>query len=86
MTVREVGHYPRLTTNPRILGGVPIVRGTRLPVRAIAFLWRETGERARILEDYPHLALADVDDAIRYYEDHRAEVDADILDNLGRDE
>ena len=76
----------RIGRDDRILGGVPIIRGTRLPVRAIAFLWRATGDRARILRDYPHLSTADVDEAIRYYQAHQAEIDADLQDELGAQE
>jgi uncharacterized protein (DUF433 family) len=54
-----------------------------VPVRAIAFLWRATGDRARIHHDYPHLEAADVDDAIRFYEAHRAEIDKELVDELG---
>ena len=73
----------RIVRNARILGGVPIIQGTRVPVRAIAFLWRATGDRARILRDYPSLGAQDVDEAIRYYEAHRAELDADLREELG---
>ncbi len=78
-TIRTV-RFPRIVRDKRILGGTPIIRGTRVPVRAIAFLWRATGDRARIRCDYPHLTEAEVDEAIRYYEAHRAEIDADLLD------
>lgn len=74
---------PRIVRDARILGGVPIIRGTRVPVRAIAFLWRATSDRTRILTDYPSLTPSDIDEAIRYYETHRAEIDADLSDELG---
>jgi uncharacterized protein (DUF433 family) len=77
---------PRIVRDARILGGAPIIRGTRVPVRAIAFLWRVTGDRCRIREDYPFLADLDVDEAIRYYEAHRAEIDADRRDEQGEGE
>lgn len=71
--------FSRIIRDARILQGVPIVRGTRVPVRAIAFLWRATGDRARILDDYSFLSGEDIDEAIRFYEAHRAEIDADLL-------
>ena len=52
-------------------------------MRAIAFLWRATGDRERILQDYPALSVQDVDEAIRFYEAHRAEIDADLQDEQG---
>ena len=72
--------YPRIVCDLRILGGVPIVRGTRVPVRAIAFLWRATGDRTRVLRDYPRLTETDLDEAIGFYEEHRADIDADLAD------
>ena len=83
MEAMQAQPAPRIVRDPRILGGVPIIRGTRVPVRAIAYLWRATGDRMRILRDYPYLAAQDVDEAIRYYEEHRPEIDADILDEQG---
>jgi uncharacterized protein (DUF433 family) len=73
----------RIGRDGRILGGAPVIRGTRVPVRAIAFLWRATGDPARILRDYPHLSPDDVEAAIRYYQAHQAEIDADLQDELG---
>jgi uncharacterized protein (DUF433 family) len=72
-----------IVRDARILGGVPIIRGTRVPVRAIAFLWHATGDRARILRDYPALRAAEIDEAIMYYETHRAEIDADLREEQG---
>jgi uncharacterized protein (DUF433 family) len=85
MAAMRAPNTPRIVRDARILGGVPIIRGTRVPVRAIAFLWRATGDRARIIRDYPTLAAGDVDEAIRYYEAHRAEIDADLLAEQGEE-
>jgi uncharacterized protein (DUF433 family) len=38
MTLDERHYY--ITSNDRILGGEPIIRGTRTPVRAIVEMWR----------------------------------------------
>jgi uncharacterized protein (DUF433 family) len=77
---------PRIVRDPRILGGAPIIRGTRIPVRAIAFLWRETCDRSRIVSDYPSLTDGDVDEAIRYYKGHRAEIDAELRAEQGEED
>jgi uncharacterized protein (DUF433 family) len=56
----------RVATDPSILGGEPVFRGTRLSVRHIGGLAdRET--IAVILEDYPYLSEADVAFARRYH-------------------
>lgn len=42
-------------TNPNVMGGVPVIRGTRMPVRTLAQLI-EGGESLEALrEDYPHI-------------------------------
>jgi uncharacterized protein (DUF433 family) len=83
MPAMRAPRTPRIVRDARILGGAPTIRGTRVPVRAIAFLWRATGDRARIHHDYPSLSAPDIDEAIRYYEAHRAEIDRDLLDEQG---
>jgi uncharacterized protein (DUF433 family) len=41
--------------DPEIMGGEPVIRGTRVPVRTIAAL-NEDGESRDVLrEDYPHV-------------------------------
>lgn len=71
--------HPRIVQNPEIVGGAPTIRGTRVPVRAVACLWRATGDRNLITRNYPHLSLEDVDAALRYYAEHRADIDAELL-------
>ena len=86
MAAIRASEYPRIVRDARILGRVPTVRGTRIPVRAIAFVWRATGDRARVLRDYPSLTAEDLDEAIRFYEAHRAEIDADLLEEQGAED
>lgn len=81
-TVRAAS-VPRIVRNKRILGGVPIIRGTRVPVRAIAFLWCGGEERPRIFADYPRLTGIEVDEVISFYQAHRSEIDADLRDEQG---
>ena len=86
MTTVRAAQYPTIVRDDCILGGAPIIRGTRVPVRALAFLWRATGDRASVLRAYPHLAEAAVDEAIRFYRAHRAEIDADLDEEQGGDD
>jgi len=83
MAAMRAPRTPRIVRDARILGGTPIIQGTRVPVRAIAFIWRATGDRARIQYAYPSLTASDIDKAIHYYEAHRAEIDRDLLDEQG---
>ena len=73
--------HPYIVNDEAILNGVPIVSGTRTPVRAIAELWKFGVAPEEILTKLPHLTLAQIFDALSYYQDHQKEVDQDILRN-----
>lgn len=57
-----------------ILGGEPIIVGTRVPVRAVVELWRLGVAPEEIPIHLSHLTLAQVFDALSYYVDHQAEI------------
>lgn len=57
-----------------ILGGEPIIRDTRTPVRAIVEIWRLGVSPEQIPTRLPHLTLAQVFDALSYFSDHQAEI------------
>ncbi|MHC5770907.1 MAG: DUF433 domain-containing protein [Nostoc sp.] len=59
-----------------ILGGEPIIEGTRTSVRAIALTWRMGVFPEEIPQGLPHLTLAQVFDALSYYSNHRDEINA----------
>jgi uncharacterized protein (DUF433 family) len=75
-----------VTSNNEILGGEPIVVGTRTPVRAIVGLWRLGVMPEEILTHLPHLTLAQVFDALSFYLDHQAEINKYIDRNQVPDE
>jgi uncharacterized protein (DUF433 family) len=64
-----------------ILGGEPIVVGTRTPVRAVVELWRLGVAPEEIPGHLPHLTLAKVFDALSYYADHQAEIERYVEQN-----
>jgi uncharacterized protein (DUF433 family) len=70
-----------ITTDQHILGGEPIIKGTRTPVRAIVELWRLGIPPEEIPRRLPHLTLAQVFDALSYYSDHQAEINGHIERN-----
>lgn len=78
--------HPYIVSDQAILNGVPVVSGTRTPVRAIAELWKFGVTPEEIVVRLPHLTLAQVFDALSYYQDHRDEIDQDILRNRVPDE
>jgi uncharacterized protein (DUF433 family) len=78
MALAERSPYPRIIRDPRVHGGEPVVRGTRVPVRAIVVAWRAEPDMATILDEYPRLTKADVSEALAYYDAHRDEMDERI--------
>jgi uncharacterized protein (DUF433 family) len=56
----RVEEYARLRDrhiqrDPKIMGGAPVIRGTRVPVRTIASLIEEGESHDVLREDYPHV-------------------------------
>ena len=78
MALAEHAPFPRIVRDPRIQGGEPTIRGTRVPVRAIVVAWRAEPDVNVMLEAYPRLTEADVHQALAYYRAHAAELDARI--------
>jgi len=67
--------------NPAICSGKAIITGTRIKVTQIAIEYDRLGWTAdQIVEAHPHLALAEVHDALSYYYENRMELDAEIRD------
>ena len=70
-----------IVTDDQILSGEPIIKGTRTPVRAIVEMWRLGALPEAIPSRLPHLTLAQVFDALSYFSDHQAEINAHIARN-----
>jgi uncharacterized protein (DUF433 family) len=81
----ETGHC-YIVTDDQILHGEPIIRGTRVPVRAIVELWRIGIAPEEIPTHLPHLTLAQIFDALSYFSDHTDQIQAYIERNRVPDE
>jgi uncharacterized protein (DUF433 family) len=58
--------FARITSDPAILGGKPIIRGTRISVE-IVLEWIASGAtRDDILRKHPHLTAEDIEQALSY--------------------
>jgi uncharacterized protein (DUF433 family) len=62
----------RITNNPEILRGKPIIRGTRVPVFLIADFVRNGMTPAEVIEDYPELSVEDVEAAVAFVASEQA--------------
>ncbi len=58
--------FARITTNPAQMGGVPCIRGMRIPVATVVGMVADGMAEAEILEAYPDLVMEDIREALRY--------------------
>ena len=84
MTVGTERRY--IVRDDDILGGEPIIVGTRVPVRAVVELWRLGIAPEEISAHLSHLTLAQVFDALSYYAGHQDEINGYIERNKIRDD
>ena len=56
----------RIEINPEVMGGKPVIKGTRVTVEAILKRLSEGLDIKEILEDYPYLTEDDIRAALLY--------------------
>lgn len=66
MTIAEKELMKRITADPKIFGGKPIVRGLRISVETIVSLLAQGETVEAILDDYPGLTREDVQACLAY--------------------
>ncbi len=58
--VMEIDWRKTITSDPEVLLGKPVVKGTRLSVELILGLFAEGWTEGQVLEEYPNLTDADI--------------------------
>jgi len=58
--------FPRISHDPAVMGGKPCLRGLRITVGTIGGQIASGNSRDRILQAYPLLEPADIDEALAY--------------------
>ena len=58
--------FTRITANPKQMGGVPCIRGLRIPVATVVGMVADGMTHAQILKAYPDLEDADIREALQY--------------------
>lgn len=58
--------FTRITVDPAVCTGKPCIRGLRFPVARLLGLLAAGETREQILQAYPYLESADIDEALRY--------------------
>ncbi|OQY99348.1 MAG: hypothetical protein B6D35_09210 [Candidatus Brocadia sp. UTAMX2] len=70
--VKKKAKHPYIAIDPKISGGQPVIRDTRIKVLDIAIRYELMGMSAdSIIDEYPHLRLEQVHDALSYYYEHK---------------
>lgn len=62
----------RIETNPKVMQGKPVVRGTRIPVELILRKLSEGTTETELLASYPRLTADDIHAALAYAADSMA--------------
>jgi uncharacterized protein (DUF433 family) len=58
--------FERITVNPAQMGGVPCIRGLRIPVATVVNMVAAEMSVDEILNDYPDLEKDDIREALQY--------------------
>ncbi len=58
--------FNRITINPHQMGGVPCIRGLRIPVATVVVMVADGMSEGEILKAYPDLEPEDIHEALRY--------------------
>jgi uncharacterized protein (DUF433 family) len=66
MTFRDVSYADRIASDPTILGGKPIIRGTRVPVWIVLQHLSGTLDLNDLFAAYPHITEDDVRACLDY--------------------
>ena len=58
--------FQRITINPDVMGGLPCIRGMRMPVATVVGMVADGMSVPEILDDFPDLEAEDIAEALRY--------------------
>ena len=58
--------FTRITVNPGQMGGVPCIRGMRIPVATVVAMVADGMSEKELLEAYPDLEQVDIAEALRF--------------------
>ena len=58
--------FERITINPAQMGGVPCIRGLRIPVSTVVGLVAQGMPETQIMKEYPDLDVEDIRQSLRF--------------------
>jgi uncharacterized protein (DUF433 family) len=65
----RVMKFVRITVNPSQMGGVPCIRGLRVPVATVIEMVADGMTAKEILAEFPDLEAGDIDEALHFAAD-----------------
>jgi uncharacterized protein (DUF433 family) len=65
----DMPQHPRITLDPAVLSGKPVIKGTRLAVDFVIGLLADGWQEGDILENYPGLKREDITACLAYARD-----------------
>lgn len=71
--------FTRITVDPKQMGGVPCIRGLRIPVATVVGMIAEGMSEEEILKAYPDLQREDIREALQYAADAVRERELPLL-------
>lgn len=80
--VRDLGDdFPGIESRSDVMGGVPCITRTRIPIWLLEHARRLGTSEADLLRDYPTLSVQDLANAWNYVRSHRVEIEGQIEAN-----
>lgn len=73
--------FPGIESRPGVMGGVPCISRTRIPIWVLEQSKRLGTSEADLLRDYPSLTAQDLANAWAYVRSHRTEIEEQIEAN-----
>src|SRR4051794_27133629 len=67
--------FNHIVRDPRVCGGEPTIKGTRIPVRSVIIEYQRDNDLDWVLQGYPRLDADLIREALAYYDVHRTEID-----------
>lgn len=58
--------FERITTDPEVMGGLPCIRGLRMPVATVVAMVADVMTTNEILAEHPDLTPEDIHEALLY--------------------
>jgi uncharacterized protein (DUF433 family) len=58
--------FERITTDPQVMGGLPCIRGLRIPVATVVATVADGMTTGEILSEHPDLTREDIHEALLY--------------------